>query len=99
MDRKRFDSLNINIKSPCLLKIDAEGSEIYVLRGFGEKLKEIDVIQLEVSFQENFKGQSKLSELISYLEKFGFAGFIQKSLRIHNGYPNHCDLIFFKKED
>jgi FkbM family methyltransferase len=98
VERKRFDSLDIDIKSPCLLKIDTEGSEIFVLKGFGSKLKEIDVIQLEVNFQENQKGQTKISELISYLELYGFIGFIQKTLRYgENGYPNHCDLIFFRK--
>ena len=99
IERKRFDSLNIEIVRPCLSKIDTEGSEIYVLRGFGDKLREVDAIQLEVSFQENFKRQTKLSELISHLEKFGFLGFIQKSLRVHDDYPNHCDLIFFRKDD
>ena len=97
IQRKRFDSLNIEMIRPCLLKIDTEGSEIYVLRGFGDKLKEVDVIQLEVSFEENFKCQSKLSELIEHLERFGFLGFVQKSLRFSDDYPNHCDLIFLKK--
>lgn len=98
VERKRFDSLGVEIIRPCLLKIDVEGSEIFVLRGFGKMLKKIDILQLEVSFEENFKEQTKVSDLINYLEPFGFLGFIQKTLRWSNKYPNHCDLIFIRKE-
>ena len=97
--RKRFDSLDIKIEKPCLLKIDTEGSELNVLKGFGNKLKDVDIIQLEVNFQENFKNQPKLSDLIKYLEDFGFKAFIQKSVRYDKDNKiNHCDLIFIRNK-
>lgn len=95
--RKRFDDLNITIEKPCLLKIDTEGSELNVLKGFGNKLKDINVIQLEVNFQKNFQNQSKFSDLIKHLEKFGFNSFIQKSVRYNDNKINHCDLIFVRE--
>ena len=98
VDRKRFDGLKINIEKPCLLKIDTEGSEMFVLKGFGDELFKIDILQIEVNFGKNFEGQPKVSELISYLEKFGFIGFMQRSLRKYEGSFKHCDLIFFKEE-
>ena len=98
VDRKRFDSLGIKILKPSLLKIDIEGTEMFVLKGFGKELFKIDILQIEVNFGKNFKGQPKASELIAYLEKFGFIGFVQKSLRNYNGNFKHCDLIFFKEE-
>jgi len=45
---RRFDSLKIPIERPCLLKLDTEGTEFRALEGFGERLKEVDAIQIEV---------------------------------------------------
>ena len=93
---KKFDSLNIEIKRPCFLKIDVEGAEMLVLGGFKKNLNKIDVLQLEVNFSENFKGQAKIGELIEFLEKYSFRRFIQKNINYHNKIPQSCDLIFFK---
>ncbi|HJZ18942.1 MAG TPA: FkbM family methyltransferase [Candidatus Nanoarchaeia archaeon] len=97
VERKRFDSLNLEIKRPCLVKIDTEGTEIHVLEGFGKRLKEVDVLQIETNFKNAFKGQTKLSELITYLEKYGFTSFIQTALRYTKGSPCQCDLIFLRQ--
>lgn len=96
VNQKRFDSLNLPIQRPCFLKIDTEGYEFKVLEGFGQRLNEIDVIQIEVNFQDNFEGQRPVSELIAYLEKFGFKSFVQRSKRFDNGKLNRCELFFIK---
>ena len=94
----RFDSFDIQIDRPCFVKIDVEGAEIKVLEGFGDRLKEVDVLQLEYSFQDNFKGQTTFKEIISLLEKYNFELCpIQKLVFDRNNMPCQCDLFFFKK--
>jgi len=97
--QKRFDSLNLEIQRPCYVKIDVEGAEEKVLRGFGDKLKEIDALQIEWFFKDFHKDQMRLSKLFPFLEKYGFIGFIQVELGYLDDYPSACDLIFFKKRN
>jgi len=96
---KRFDELNLRIKRPCFLKIDVEGAEEKVLRGFGSRLKEIDILQIEWFFKDFHENQMKLSQLMPLLEKYGFSGFVQIELVYKNDRPYLCDLIFFKDKN
>jgi len=96
---KRFDELDINIQKPCFLKIDTEGADYKVLEGFGDKLKEIDVIQIEYFPKKYYEGQSKMSEIITHLEKYGFNSFIQKAVQIKDKEILYYDLIFFKNKN
>jgi FkbM family methyltransferase len=92
--RKRFDSLNLSIERPCYLKIDVEGAEEMVLRGFGDRLKDVDVLQIEWFLRDFHEGQ----KLLPYLEAQGFVGFVQKELNFVGGKPGTCDLIFFREK-
>ncbi|MEK6891362.1 MAG: FkbM family methyltransferase [Nanoarchaeota archaeon] len=99
---KRFDDLNISIQSPCFTKIDTNGYELEVLKGMQNKLKEIDILQVEIIFPSFFKrldGKSKISEIISFLSNYGFNVFIQQNIHVINGTIAHCDLIFFKDKN
>jgi len=96
IDKARFDSLPIKIVSPCLLKIDVEGAEYEALIGFGDRLKEIDAIIIEKHLQKAHKNITSFGKIFDLLEKYGFYGFIQKTIRYKNGYPSKCDLIFYK---
>lgn len=69
----RFDSLEIPV--PDLLAIDAEGSEIKVLLGFGPLIKKVKFIILETSFWNNYQNHKDVStfpKIKRYLEKNGF---------------------------
>lgn len=94
--KKRFDKLGIHIERPCFVKIDVEGAEERVLKGFGKALNNVDIIQIEVFFKEFHDNQMKLSKLLPFLEKHGFVGFIQKELSYIGNVPRACDLIFFR---
>jgi FkbM family methyltransferase len=63
-----------NIKSIDFLKIDTEGSEFDVLKGFEELLENIKIIQFEYggTFMDN---NVKLIDLINYLSEKGFEKF------------------------
>jgi len=95
----QFDKLNLPIQRPCFVKIDVEGAEEKVIKGFGNRLKEVDVLQIEWFFVDFFKNQMKLGRLFSFLEKQGFVGFIQREVLYINKIPSSCDLIFFKSKN
>jgi FkbM family methyltransferase len=88
---RRFDSLGIKIEKPCFLKIDTEGFEYFVLKGFGNMLNDIDVIQLEHHFKNYFSGRPRLSKIIELLESFGFNGIIQVV-----SDEMGCDFLFYR---
>lgn len=96
--RKRFDKLGLEIIRPCFVKIDVEGAEDRVIKGFGSRLKEVDVLQMEWFFKPYHEKQMKLSSVMSILEKNGFTGFIQREVVYVNNSPSVCDLIFFKEK-
>jgi FkbM family methyltransferase len=92
----RFDNLDIDIEGPCFLKIDTEGHEYEVLEGFGDRLKEVDFIQIEHTFRNYFSEKKKLSEVINLLDKYGFNGIVQLNLRYGGGKLTFCDFLFFR---
>jgi len=93
---RRFDSFNIEIKRPCFLKLDVEGAEYEVLKGFGEELKKVDFILMERHLQNNFEGEKKFSMIFELLEEMGFTGFLQQNVNNQHGLPDQCDFFFFK---
>ena len=64
--------LNSNIDGFDLAKIDVEGFAIEVLKGFGDKLKKLKAVQIELETQEVWEGQSLYQDVVDYLRDFGF---------------------------
>ena len=92
---KRFDELDIKLERPCLVKIDVEGSEFEVLKGFGNKLDSVDIIQLEYIFEEVYNRKNFI-KIISLLHRHGF-GFIQPVITWYKNKPCSNDLLFFRQ--
>jgi FkbM family methyltransferase len=55
------------------LKTDTQGFDMNVLRGFGDRLGDIRGIQIEVAFKPIYEGMPHYSEVLSFLERAGFA--------------------------
>lgn len=76
LDIKRGENyvLENNIKSIDFLKIDTEGSEFDVIKGFGDFLQHIKIIQFEYggTFLDN---NVKLIDVVNYLQEHGFSKF------------------------
>lgn len=62
----------LNIDNFDFMKVDVEGFSLQVLEGFGDKIKNIKYIQMEVEIQEVWEGQSYYEEILSYMESMGF---------------------------
>lgn len=56
------------------LKIDVECMETFVFRGFGERLKDVKIIQFEYGIGQAEVGDN-LNIMLSYLENYGFYDF------------------------
>ena len=96
---RRFDSLPIDIKNPCFVKLDVEGAEPKVLEGMGKKLNEIDFVQIEQIHVTKNNEKNIISKCIKILEDHDFTGFIQVGTTFYpNGLPSKSDLIFFKEK-
>jgi hypothetical protein len=79
---------NNNILEIDFLKIDTEGHEFNVIKGFEEYLDKIKIIQFE--YGGTFKEINvKLIDVINYLEKYNFTDF---SYLTPSGY---CSIINF----
>lgn len=66
------------IRRPCLLKVDAQGGELEVLRGAQDLLADVDVAYVECSFVEFYRGQPLADEVIR--------AFLSTGLRLDGVY-------------
>ena len=72
---KRLDQLIPVFCTPSdsiLLKIDTQGFEKQVLEGADRHLKDIQLIQLEVSFNQLYRNEPLIDEMLVYMSQKGF---------------------------
>ena len=55
-----------------VIKIDTQGSELDILKGFGKRINEVLIIESEVEFIELYKNQPLFSDLQKFLKKNNF---------------------------
>jgi FkbM family methyltransferase len=69
-----LDEVSVREKlRPDCLKVDVQGAELDVLRGGTTVLKNLKLIELEVEFNYQYKGQALFSEIDLFLRKHGYA--------------------------
>ena len=62
----------LQLKSPCLLKLDVQGYEARVLAGGRNFLQQVDLVVLEASFRPMYQGETLFPELMEIMKEFGF---------------------------
>ncbi|MDE2228319.1 MAG: FkbM family methyltransferase [Alphaproteobacteria bacterium] len=72
---RRFDTLIGMFDRPALAKIDVQGSELAVLQGMGDRIREFDAIIAETSTLATIKGGPELYDLIAFMKAHGFVAF------------------------
>jgi FkbM family methyltransferase len=85
------------LKGPILLKIDTEGSELNVMKGFGEYLAKVDYVVTEVS---NGYGRGKPYDLVEMCRCMDAAGFVNSQV-IYSCFdgatlPAYLDMVFWR---
>lgn len=85
-------------KPPYLIKIDTQGSEIEVLKGAGNIMPHAELITMEVSLFEFYKGAPLISDCIEFMLKNGFAVYDLFDLRYRrlDGAMSQVDIVFVK---
>lgn len=56
-----------------LLKVDTQGFEMPVLRGVGDLIDQIELIQVELSLVELYDGQASYLDVLSHLDASGYS--------------------------
>lgn len=74
VDGWRFDELceQLRLYNIDLIKIDVEGHTKEVLEGFGEMLKAVKILQVELEHKEAWKGQALYDDIAGYLRANNF---------------------------
>lgn len=95
-----LDALRLEIASPALLKIDAQGYELEILKGSTNTLPAFDAILLEIAVIEINKGAPLLHEVTAFMDRLGFAAC--EILELHRRPLDHAlsqlDIFFVRKD-
>lgn len=68
----RIDRLYSDRKIPNFVNIDIQGAELQALKGFGDRLNDVDVIYIEVNSRPVYKGCAVVKDVDDYLQSYGF---------------------------
>jgi FkbM family methyltransferase len=93
---RTLDSLLKDVEPPALLKIDAQGYELQILKGASRILPDFEAVLLEVATIEINKGAPLLHEVVAYMKAHGFVAY--DILEIHrrplDKALNQVDIVF-----
>lgn len=100
---KKLDDIFKDLTEPgenVFLKMDVQGYEKNILKGANDSLQELKGIQLEMSIDQLYEGETLFQELLTYIEARQF-----KLQSLENGFYNttsgkllQVDGIFFKED-
>ncbi|MCU0354276.1 MAG: FkbM family methyltransferase [Cytophagales bacterium] len=97
---KRLDDVaaTLSLPEPFMAKIDVQGFEDRVIRGGGETLRRADLIVIETSFRELYKGQVLFDGIYSQLKELGFvfAGNWTQAKSPADGSILYAESVFVK---
>jgi FkbM family methyltransferase len=94
-----LDSLIGQVKGPALLKIDAQGYELEILKGARLILKDVEAVLLEISIIEINEGAPLLDDVLVFMKELGFVTYdiLELHRRPLDGALNQVDVIFVRE--
>jgi FkbM family methyltransferase len=97
---RRLDSILGSIEPPGLLKIDAQGYELEILKGARKLLPAFEAILLEVAIIEINHGAPLVHEVLPFMKSLGFVTYdiMQFHRRPLDGALNQVDVIFVREQ-
>jgi FkbM family methyltransferase len=94
-----LDSLSLNLEGPGLLKIDAQGYELEILKGAVNSLRIFEAILLEVAVIEINEGAPLLADVVSFMDKLDFVA--SEVLEVHrrplDRALSQMDILFIRR--
>lgn len=87
-------------QGPYLIKIDTQGSEIEVLKGAPTVLKETELVIVEVSFFEFFKGGPQIYDCMTFMKERGFVAYdiFDLQYRLLDRAMSQVDIAFVREQ-
>jgi FkbM family methyltransferase len=87
------------LRTPIFAKLDVQGAELEVLKGAAKTLERSEIVQLETALLPYNEGAPSAAEVISFMDKKGFAIFdIAGFIRQKDTHLIQIDLIFARKD-
>ncbi len=90
---------NISLTHYQALVIDTQGSELLVLQGLGELIRQFRYIRTEAADFDAYAGCCRLADLTAYLAKFGFVEKIRSNMTHRSSGGNYYDLLYVRTGD
>ena len=86
-------------ESPFMIKIDVQGAELDVLSGAEATLRHAELVVLEVSLFQFFKGAPLLCEVVAHMKSLGFVPYDLLGLQYRpiDGALSQVDVVFVKE--
>jgi len=97
---RTMDSLLKEIEPPGILKIDAQGYELEILRGALQVLPSFEAVLLEIAVIEINEGAPLLHDVIAFMKNVGFITYdiLELHRRPLDGALNQIDIIFVREQ-
>ena len=90
---------NNNLPLPDLIKIDSQGSEIDILRGGKQAIKDCKFIYLECSLSAKYNQNNlNILDYINYLKELNYIPHEICQIHYYHGYLMHLDILFVKND-
>ena len=97
---RTLDSLLNAVEPPGLLKIDAQGYELQILKGASKILPAFEAVLLEIAIIEINEGAPLLHEVVVFMKALGFVAY--DILEIHrrplDKALNQVDIVFVREQ-
>jgi FkbM family methyltransferase len=85
---------------PYLIKIDTQGAELEVLKGAESVLRETELVMIEVSLFEFFKGGPQIYDCMDFMRTRGFVAYnlFDPQYRLLDGAMSQIDIAFVQEK-
>jgi hypothetical protein len=85
---------------PSFVKIDTEGFEMPVLKGFGKLMGKVEVLLLELALTPPWENSASFSEIVSYLHEYHYRVFeiVDKISTRDDGLTMQVDVAFCRND-
>jgi FkbM family methyltransferase len=96
---RTLDSLLGEVKSPSLLKIDAQGYELQIIKGAFNIISAFEAVLLEIAVIEINEGAPLLHEVVAFMKELGFVTYdiFEIHRRPLDGALNQVDVMFVRE--
>lgn len=96
---RRLDSVLTDVAGPALLKIDAQGYELEILRGAERVLPAVEAVLLEIAVIEINEGAPLLHEVLVFMKRLGFVTYdlLELHRRPLDRALNQVDIVFVRE--